>query len=121
MRLDMIKESKQAKRKGLAIRTTIVSAWFLFSLLIGYLIASIVLNAESIGAEYFYHQLQVPESIGEGIIKISLVVIITALLQFVLVISFALASPEARQKSGQPTAVAQDPDPLDMPFQYRQR
>lgn len=121
MRLDMIKESERAKRKGLATRTAIVTGWFLFSLIISYLIATIVLNAERIGVDYFYQRLQVPESIGEGTIKLGLVIIITVLLQFVLVISFAVTSPEARKKSGQPTAVAQNPDPLDLPFQYRQK
>lgn len=112
MRLDVIREHEIARRKGLAKRTAFAVLWLVVGLILGYLLATLLVHTGTLKADVLFSQLSWSTEIGETVLKIGFTLIVVLILQFFVVIGFALTSPEARKKSGMPTAVAQDPDPF---------
>jgi hypothetical protein len=118
MRLDLKRESEIQQRKGLAKRTVVASAWLVASLVVGFFLTGWLLNSGAIDTAFFYDELSIPETVSLQIIRLILILLVVIVMQFFLIIGFALVSPEARKKTGLPTAEAQSVDPFAAKYDY---
>jgi uncharacterized BrkB/YihY/UPF0761 family membrane protein len=118
MLLDKKQEARIAKRKGLTIRTTIVLVWLILSCALGYLLVSWLFSSGTLTLELFYQKLSFPTSISENVLRLGLVAVFVIVMQFFILIGFALSSPAARERPGKPTVHSRNPD-LDGSYLYR--
>ena len=110
MRIDMKKDAELAKRKGFAGRTVFAVTALIVGFALSYALTHYLFSNEIVSANFFYNQLFVPRTVSEEIIKFALAFVMVFVLQFFSIIAYALASPQARVRTGTPTAIAQDPD-----------
>ena len=116
MRIDMKHDTELARRKGLTGRTIVATTWLIMGFVIAYFLTDWLFKSELISPNFFYSQLFIPETIDEGIIRVGLMAIIVVVMQFFMLIGFAVASPTARARPGTPTPFAKDPDPYEPKF-----
>ena len=110
MRIDMKRDAETAKRKGLAGRTIFAVTALIVGFGLSYAVTTYLFNSEVLNVNFFYNQLFVPRTVSEGIVRFAVAFVMVFVLQFVSIIAYAVASPEARVRPGTPTAIAQDPD-----------
>lgn len=119
MRLEKKRQAEFEKRKGTAKRTLAMGIWLVVSFVVAYLVSSWLITSNTISVDFFYDNLSIPESVSAGTITIALTIVLVILLQFLIYVGYAFASPEARKRTGQPTVDSKDPDPYDNKFDYR--
>ena len=110
MWIDKKRQVEAEKRKGLSVRTAVVVGVLVIGFVGAYLLTGWLFSSGAMSIDLFYNDLGIPRTVGENTIQLVLVLIIVFALQFLAVIGFAMANPEARKRSGQPSAVAQNPD-----------
>lgn len=113
MWIDKKRQVEIEKRKGLSARTGVVVGVLVIGFVGTYLLTSLLFSSGTLSVDMFYNDLGIPRSIDQNIIHLGLVLLIVIALQFLAVMGFALTNPEARKRSGLPSAVAQDPDFLN--------
>lgn len=113
MRLDQKRQAEKAQRKGMTLRTIIQLGWLAISGLLAYLAINWLFNTEQLTYDFFYNTLFVPRSIPEPVILGGLILISVFIMQFFLVLGYALASPRGRERSGDPSPYSSTYDPLD--------
>ena len=116
MWIDKKRQQESEKRKGLSVRTGVVVGVLVIGFVTVYLLTAWLFSSGTMSIELFYNDLGIPRTISENTIHIALVLLIVFALQFLAVIGFAMANPEARKRSGQPSAVAQNPDFYDSQY-----
>ena len=116
MWIDRKREVEAEKRKGLSARTGIVVGILVVGFFAAYLLTGWLLSSGTLSVDMFYADLGIPGNVSENTIHIGLVLIIVLSLQFIAVLGFAMTNPEARKRSGQPSAMAQDPDFYDSQY-----
>ncbi len=116
MWIDKKRQQETEKRKGLSKRTGVVVGVLLIGFAGAYLLTAWLFSSGTLSIDVFYSELGIPRTISENTIHIMLVLFIVLSLQFLAVIGFAMANPEARKRSGQPSAVAQNPDFYDSQY-----
>lgn len=113
MRIEMKHEAELEKRKGLTWRTIVSVVWLFAAFFASYLITLWLFSEEYLTTGHFYQSLQVPTSISETVITIGTAFVIFLAIQFIVLILFALASPNAKRRPGVPRAESDDPDPYE--------
>jgi hypothetical protein len=113
MWIDRKRQQETEKRKGLSVRTGVVVGVLVSGFIGAYLLTAWLFSSGTMSIDLFYNNLGIPRTISQNTIHIVLVLFIVFALQFLAVIGFAMANPEARKRSGQPSAVAQNPDLYD--------
>ena len=113
MWIDKKRQAETAKRKGLSARTAVVIVLLVLGFAAAWLLTSWLLSSGKMSIDLFYNDLGIPRTVSQNTIQIVFTLIIVFALQFLAVLGFAMANPEARQRSGRPTAVAQNPDFFD--------
>ena len=116
MWIDRRRAVEAEKRKGLSARTGIVVGVLVMGFIGAYLLTALLFSTGTLSVDMFYSDLGIPITVSENTIHIALVLIIVLSLQFLAVLGFAMANPEARKRSGQPSAVAQSPDLYDSQY-----
>lgn len=116
MRIDMKREAELAQRKGFADRTLLSLAGMGVTFVIALLLATMLFSLDIITPEFFYEELVVPTLVGESVLRLTTTFAFFVVLQFILLMGYAILSPSARAKTGQATARAIDPDYYDMHF-----
>lgn len=112
MRLDRKKDSELAERKGLAVRTIIQTVWFVLSGLIAYVVLDYLFDTQQLTYDFFYSSLAIPRSVPEVAILGALVLIFVFFMQFFLILGYAIASPQGRERTGDPSPYSQTFDPM---------
>lgn len=114
MRLERKQEEELAKRKGLAVRTTLQIIWLIISGIIAYFLINFMLNSEEVNFSYgmIYSTLSIPATIPQEAILAGLVLLVTLVLQVFLWLGFMIASPEGRRKTGDPSLISRNKDPF---------
>lgn len=110
MRIDMKRDAELAQRKGFAGRTIIAVIALILGFALSYAVTTYLFANEIVTVYFFYYQLFIPETVSEGVIRLGLAFVMLFVLQFFAIMAYAVFSPEARVRTGTPTAVAQDPD-----------
>ncbi len=116
MWIDKKRQVETEKRKGLSVRTGIVVGVLVIGFVGTYLLTSWLFSSGTLSVDVFYNDLGIPRTINENIIQLGLVLFMVIALQFLAVMGFALTNPEARKRSGMPSAIAQNPDYLDSQY-----
>jgi Na+-driven multidrug efflux pump len=119
MRLDAKHDREMARRKGLALRTILAVVWLAICIGIAYLIVTFLFDNEILSYRFFYTQLYVPREVSETVILIGLIFVIVVIINFFVLIGFAIASPVGRRRPGTPSLHSSDPDPDDRKYDYR--
>lgn len=119
MRIEMKREAELAKRKGLAGRTAVALIGMAVTFALAYMVAIILFSREIITPGFFYDELSVPAEVSEWMIQLAVVFIIFCGFQLIMMLIFAVFSPEARTRSGKPTTAAKDLDYFDKHYNYQ--
>lgn len=119
MRLDMQRERKLAKRKGLALKTILATFWLTLCFIFAYFLIDWLIDSEVISTEFFYSRLLIPRSVDETIILAGLMVLVVFVMQFFVMIGYAFSSSIGKRRPGTPTSEARNPDPHDSRYNYR--
>jgi hypothetical protein len=118
MRIEKKHEAELEQRKGLTRRTILASVWLIISFAISYLAAGLLIRGETLGLDFFYEEIGIPETISEVVMQIVVAFVIFLLIQFVVLIGFAIASPKAKMRPGTPSTYSSEPDPYDQMIDY---
>lgn len=112
MRLDRKKDSELAQRKGLTVRTIIQTFWLILSGIIAYVGLDWLFTSEQLTYDFFYNTLLVPRSVPEPVIMGALIIIVVIVMQFFLVMGYAIGSPQGRERTGKPSPYSSTYDPM---------
>lgn len=110
MWIDKKRQVETEKRKGFSTRTIISLVVLSIGFIISYFFTGWLLSSGIVTMDLFYVDLSIPETISQSVIRFAMVLVTVFVMQTASVIGFAMATPNARKRSGQPTALAQDPD-----------
>lgn len=123
MRLERKREEELARRKGNTGRTIIQFVWLLISFVLAYFLATYLFNSEVITEEAMVNTLldlaalvglSVSAADIPGWLVLGLVMlVIVFFMQLFLFIGFALASPEGRRRTGEPSLRTRHPQDFD--------
>ena len=119
MRIEMKREAELAKRKGLANRTFFALLGMGVTLVLAYLLMTILFSLEVITPAFFYSELSVPAEVSEGIIQLAVVILLFCGFQLLMMMGFAILSPEARTRTGEPTLESKELDYFDQHYNYQ--
>jgi hypothetical protein len=123
MRLQRKQEEELARRKGNAGKTIIQFVWLLISFVLAYFLANYLFNSEVITEEAIVDTLLDLISLVGGSVSAAsipgwlvlgvVMLVIVFFMQLFLFIGFALASPEGRQRTGDPSLRTRHPQDFD--------
>ena len=115
MRLEKKQDEEIARRRGMTGTTVIQVVWFIISGVISYFLITFMLNSEEINFSYamIYNTTGLPRSVPEEAVLAILIFIFIFIFQILLWLGFAIASPEGRRKTGEPTLYSRNKDPFD--------
>ncbi len=119
MRIERKRDAELAKRRGMALKTIIAVIWFGLCFVAAYYIVNWLFDSETLTLGFFYGRLHIPTSISEDFIRFGLMLVIVFLIQFFVLIGYAIASPTGRSRPGDPTLKSRDPDPNADRYDYR--
>lgn len=111
MRLDRKKQRELARSKGLTGRTIVQFSWLAISAVLAYLAIDWLFDSGQLTYRFFYQSLFIPRSVPEPIILAVLVLIVVVIMQFFLVLGYAIASPQGRERTGNPSPYSTNYDP----------
>ena len=112
MRLDQRRDAELARQKGLTTRTIIQFIWLALSAFLAYLALNYLFASEQLSYEFFYSTLLIPRAVSQPVILAVLILIIVIVMQFFLVMGFAIASPKGRERTGNPSPYSDNYDPM---------
>ncbi len=119
MRLDAKRERELDRRKGFALRTILSVIWLAISFGLAYLVVKMIIDNDLLTYNFFYNRLLIPREVPTTAIYIGLMVVVVIIINFFVLIGFALVSPMGRRRPGTPSMYSQDPDPDDQKYNYR--
>lgn len=119
MRIDMKREGEIQQRKGLTWRTGLAMAWFVLCLVFAYFFTGWLIDSGTINDGLVYGTLSAPPELDMQIVRLLAILIIVGALQFLAVVLFAMTSPAARVRTGEPTATAQAYDYYEKQYNRR--
>jgi len=116
MWIDKKRQVEAEQRKGLSSRTIVSVGVLVIGFVGAYLLTGWLFSSGTMSMDLFYTDLSIPATVSETTLRLGLVLLIVIALQFMAIMGFALANPEARKRSGHPTAIAQNPDFYDSQY-----
>lgn len=116
MWIDQKRRQEIEERQGLSKRTIMVITILFASVTAAYFFTGWLFSSGLLTLDFFHNELKIPGTIGQETIRFGLVILIVLGLQFIGIMGFALAIPENRQRSGEPTAVTKHPDFYDSQY-----
>ena len=119
MRLDAKRERELQKRKGFTARTIGAIIWLVICVTAAYFFVKWLFETDILHTGFFYFQLHIPRWVSEEILVAGTVLVIVMIINFFVLIGFALVSPIGRRKPGTPSMYSSDPDPDDRKYDYR--
>ena len=119
MRLDAKRERELSRRSGFARRTILAVVWLAISFGLAYLVVTMLIDNELLTYNFVYNRLFVPREIPTTAILIGLMVVVVIIMNFFVLVGYALVSPVGRRRPGTPSMYSQDPDPDDQKYNYR--
>ncbi|MGB3713450.1 MAG: hypothetical protein WA996_03380 [Candidatus Promineifilaceae bacterium] len=118
MRIEKKHEAELEKRKGLTKRTILAGLWLFISFAISYLAAGWLMSSDILGLDFFYEDIGIPETVSEVVMQIAVAFVIFLMIQFVVLIGYAVTSPKAKMRPGTPTTYSSEKDPYDQTINY---
>ena len=112
MRLDKKRDSELAQRKGLTTRTLVQGSWLAICALIAYFALTWLFSSGQLSYNFFYTNLLIPRSIPQPAILGGLILLFVLVMQFFLVLGYAFASPQGRERTGNPSPYSSNYDPM---------
>jgi hypothetical protein len=119
MRLEMKRDAELAKRKGQTVRFVLATIWLAFCFGVAYLVSEFLLQGDYLSMDFFYTYLFIPRTVDEIYVRIGFMIVIVVIMQFFVLIAYALASPIGRKHPGTPTLESPNPDPNASKYDYR--
>jgi energy-coupling factor transporter transmembrane protein EcfT len=119
MRIDMKREAEVNQRKGLTWRTVLSLIWFVLCLIFAFFFTGWLIKDGILDKGLIYGTLSLPTELSMEIVRLAAMLILVVGLQFVAVVFFAIITPQARERSGQPTAAAQSVDYYERQYSRR--
>jgi hypothetical protein len=113
MRLEKREQEQLEERKGLAIKTVIQLIWLVISFGIAYVLVNSLVEAGVFTYAELYATLTLPDSVPQWAIQGTLMLVLVILMQILLFMAFAFASPEGRRRTGEPSLHSRRKDPFD--------
>lgn len=118
MRLEKKRDSELAQRKGMAIKTIVQVLWFGISAVAAYFVLNWLFTTGELSYDFFYNELAVPRSVPELGILAALIFIAVMIMQFFLVLGYVIASPQGRERTGNPSPYSTTYDPMQDDYRH---
>jgi uncharacterized membrane protein len=112
MRLDKKREEELAQRQGMTGRTIVGFIWLLISMVAAYFLVDYLIAEKYLNLNMFY-DMGIPRSVPEIVFQIVIILLIVAIMQFVLIFGYVVASPDGRRRTGDPSLYSRSKDPFD--------
>ena len=112
MRLEKKREEELARRKGMTGKTIIQFIWLLISFGIAYFVVKALFDQRVLSYNMIYG-VGVPRTVPGWAIMLVFMFVIVVAMQFFIFIGYALANPEGRRRTGDPTMQSRTKDPYD--------
>jgi hypothetical protein len=119
MRIDMKREAEVNQRRGLTWRALLSLIWLVLCLFAAYFFTGWLIENEILERGLIYGTLSLPSEFSMEIVRLVAMLIMVVGLQFIAVVLFAMITPQARVRSGKPTAVAQSVDYYERQYSRR--
>ncbi|HSG15116.1 MAG TPA: hypothetical protein VLE70_02185 [Anaerolineae bacterium] len=119
MRIDMKRAAEVNQRKGLTSRTLAATAWFVSCLIFAFFFVNWLFSSGTLNSAVVYGEFGIPDSVSMNVVRLAGVTLLFGVLQFTAIMFFALTNPQARVRSGRPTARAQSLDYYEQQYQGR--
>ena len=119
MRLDAQRDRELVRRRGLALRTILAVIWIAICFGLAYLIVNYLFDNDIVSYRFFYTRLFIPYDVAETVILIGSMILIVVIINFIVLVGYAIASPIGRRRPGTPSLHSSDPDPDDHKYDYR--
>ncbi len=119
MRIDMKREAEINQRKGLTWRTVLSVIWFALCLVLAYLFTGWLVDSQILDSGLVHGTLSLPPELSIELVRVVAMVILVVGLQFFAVVFAAMLNPEARERTGRPTARAQSVDYYEKQYSRR--
>ncbi|MFZ0545735.1 MAG: hypothetical protein WAM60_09880 [Candidatus Promineifilaceae bacterium] len=118
MRLELQREEEQAKRKGLAFKTIIGIFWLGMIFAAAYYFVGWLFDSGNLEPSFFWNQLFIPRVVTQDWLQILAAFVIAFMMNFFILVGYALSSGIGRTRPGTPTLHSRNPDPLDKKYNY---
>ena len=119
MRLDAKREREIGKRRGFASRTIVAVLWLSLCFAFSYFLMKTLFENGTITENLIRAQLRLPPWVPEWAIWVGAMIIIVLIINFFLLIGYAIVSPSGRRRPGKASLYSSDPDPDDHRYDYR--
>jgi len=113
MRLEKRELEELEERKGLTGRTIIQLIWLIISSAAAYFLLGALVDGGVFNYDQIYKALSLPTSLPVYVVQGALILLIIIIMQFILFIGFAFASPEGRRRTGDASMYSRHKDPFD--------
>jgi hypothetical protein len=118
MRLEIQREEAVAKRKGTAVKTIFGVIWLGICFAAAYYLIGWLFETGELSPNFFWTQLFIPRQVTADWIQVLAAFIVVIVMNFFLLIGYALTSSLGRTRPGTPTLHSRNPDPLDKKYNY---
>lgn len=113
MRLEKKEQEELAERKGLAIKTIVQIIWLVISFGIAYYLLNALESEGIFSYGQIYRTLSLPTTVPKWAVQGGVMLIFVIIMQFILFLAFAWASPEGRRRPGRASLHSRHKDPFD--------
>lgn len=119
MRLDAKRDRELEKRKGSAFRTIVAVVWLSLCFAFSYFLMKTLFDNGTITENLIRAQLRLPPWVPDWGIWLGAMIIIVVIINFMVLIGYAIVSPSGRRRPGKASLYSSDPDPDDRRYDYR--
>ncbi len=113
MRLEKKELEELEERKGLTGKTIIQVIWLIISFAVAYFLLGALVDSGVFNYAQIYKSLSLPTTLPVYVVQGTLMLLIVVIMQFILFIGFAFASPEGRRRTGDASMYSRRKDPFD--------
>jgi len=118
MRLEIQRDEEVAKRKGSAVKTILGAIWLGMCFAAAYFFVGWLFETGELVPNFFWNQLFIPRQVTAEWLQILAAVVIVVVMNFFVLIGYAVSSSLGRSRPGTPTLHSRNPDPLDKKYDY---
>jgi hypothetical protein len=116
MRIDLKHEAEAEKRQGMARKTLRQGLWLVVSFAAAYALSAWLFSSGKLPTEWITEETSLPEDLTVGLLRLVLAFVLVGIIQFIGLIAYAMTSPGARKRTGDPSAETDNPDFYERKF-----
>jgi len=110
MYLDRKRELEVEQRKGSTVKTVFSLVWLAIAAAFAYFVTGYLFESETLTYPSLYNNLSLPDSVPNWVVRAGLIIGIVFVMEFLLLVGFAIVSPSGRRRPGTPSTESHNRD-----------